>query len=68
MLTKTGEKQGKKQGGKNDSLAREDILQHTATHCNTLQHTATHCNTLQHTATNDSLARDPFSPRVCTFV
>ena len=29
-----------------------NILQHTATHCNTLQHTATHCNTLQHTATH----------------
>jgi len=28
-----------------------DVLQRTATHCNTLQHTATHCNTLQHTAT-----------------
>jgi len=28
----------------------DDLLQHTATHCNTLQHTATHCNTLQHTA------------------
>jgi len=25
-----------------------ELLQHTATHCNTLQHTATHCNTLQH--------------------
>ena len=23
-----------------------EVLQHTATHCNTLQHTATHCNTL----------------------
>ena len=28
---------------------KENILQHTATHCNTLQHTATPCNTLQHT-------------------
>jgi len=27
-----------------------NILQHTATHCNTLQHTAIHCNTLQQTA------------------
>jgi len=32
-----------------------NILQHTATHCNTLQHTATHCNTLQHTATHCSI-------------
>ena len=30
-----------------------NILQHTATHCNTLQHyTQSHCNTLQHTATH----------------
>jgi len=34
-------------------IAHCNILQHTATHCNTLQqHTAAHCNTLQqHTAT-----------------
>jgi len=32
--------------------AARNILEHTATHCNTLQHTATHCNTLQHTATH----------------
>jgi len=30
--------------------ARQQLLQHAATHCNTLQYTATHCNTLQHTA------------------
>ena len=29
-----------------------DILQHTATNCNTLQRTATHYNTLYHTATH----------------
>ena len=29
-----------------------DLLQYTATHCETLQRTATHCNALQHTATN----------------
>jgi len=29
-----------------------DMLQHTATHCNTLQRTAAHCNTLQYTATH----------------
>ena len=34
-----------------DSL-KKDILQHTATQCNTMQYTATHCNTLQHTATH----------------
>ena len=33
-------------------LERLQVLQHTATHCNTLQHTATHCNTLQHTTTH----------------
>jgi len=32
-------------------LRCHNMLQHTATHCNTLQHTAIHCNTLQHTAT-----------------
>ena len=30
----------------------QEMLAHTATHCNTLQHTATQCNTLQHTATH----------------
>ena len=36
-----------------DSQAdRDQVLQHTATHCNTLQHTATQCNTMQHTATH----------------
>ena len=29
----------------------QEVLQHTATHCNTLQHTAAHCSTLQRTAT-----------------
>ena len=32
--------------------AAHDILQLTATHCNTLQHMATHCNTPQHSATH----------------
>jgi len=31
-------------------LSMRQVMQHTATHCNTLQHTATHCNTLQHAA------------------
>ena len=36
-----------------DSQAdRDQVLQHTATHCNTLQRTATHCSILQHTATH----------------
>jgi len=30
-----------------DKFARDNTLQHTATHCNTLQHSATHCSTLQ---------------------
>jgi len=34
------------------AAALHEVLQHTATHCNTLQHTATHCNTLQRTATH----------------
>ena len=43
-------------------LLHDNIVQHTATRCNTVpysatqcntvQHSATHCNTLQHTATN----------------
>ena len=36
---------------KNRGFMTHQVMQHTATHCNTLQHTATLCNTLQHTAT-----------------
>jgi len=31
-----------------------DLLQRTATHCNTLQHVATHGNARQHTAAHGS--------------
>ena len=44
-----------------------DVLQRTATHCNTLQHTATHCNTLQHTATH-CIDLHGVSPRVQPYI
>jgi len=54
-----------------------DVLQHTATHCNTLQHTAhcttllpsgcpaTHCNTLYHTATHCNTLQHTALPSGC---
>ena len=39
---------------KNRGFMTHQVMQHTATHCNTLQHTATLCNTLQHSATHST--------------